>query len=134
MIFPPCSLLRVSVTLVVSPVLKKPSFHPRLPVSDVLFTCGHIGCFDSQFPVHLAEEWPDGKLGGYSCAPCRNTEWLQHAGLYIKFLSCSLKIISHSVSTHLCCIWGAAESGCAFYVLFCSCAFFFFLVVYHLCF
>ena len=31
---------------------------------DVLFTRDHISCFDSQFPVHLAEEWPDGKLGG----------------------------------------------------------------------
>lgn len=99
-------------------------------MSDVLFTCGHIGLFDSQFPVHLAEEWPDGKLGGCSCAPCHSTQWLQHAGLHTKLLNCSLKIISHSVSTYLCCVWEPLSQA----VLFVVVSLVFFLIAHHLCF
>lgn len=80
-----------SVTLMVSLVLKKPT----LPQSDVLFTCDHIGCFDSQFPVHLAKEWPDEALG-HTVVPHAIT----HSGCSMldcsRLLNCSLRVCINS--------------------------------------
>lgn len=121
-----CSLLRVSVTVVVSPVLKKPT----LPQCQM---CLHVTTSVALILGFLYIWLKNGRMEswgvGYSCVPYHNTQWLQQLGYVPDFHTAFERLLHILLSCHLCWIWGTRKSGvrqinsCAFY-----------LVGHHLCF